>query len=664
MEYEIIKSILVLLLLLGASGIFLRRTYFLLSINLHQARSSPLFDQWGKRLKGIVIYFFGQVRLFRLLIPGTNHFLIFWGFLFLSLTILQAIFEGLTAFVEPKLTLPILGTFGPLALLQDIFAVLVIIAVIGGLYRRIVVNPDRYKGSHKSQGVIVLVFIMTIMLSLLIYNGLLINLEEDALAEWRPISEAVGVLMIGLDHRSHRVIAELAYWIHLGVVFLFLTELPGGKHFHVATALPKIWLRNLSPVGQLPEVENDEGVSAVDQFQWRQMLDFFTCTECGRCQDVCPAYLGGQTLSPKVLMMSLRDQLIAHDALRRRTASNGKSSGEIEGNLVGQVLSDDFVWGCTTCLACDQECPLFIEHITPIVEMRRHLIMEGRMDEMLQGALDNLGRYGNSFGKSERSRAKWARDIEPAILHAGEAAVEHLWFVGDYASYSPNQTRITQMTAEVFNAIGLNYGILFEAERNSGNDVRRVGEEGLFEMLREQNIEALKTSSFETLITTDPHTYNTLKNEYCSNGYAAWDVRHYSELLDETIASGRLQFSSKLGSRVTYHDPCYLGRYNDIYDSPRRVIKSTGCELVEMRNNRDRALCCGAGGGRIWMEEETEGERVSEMRIREAVSVDGVEIFVVACPKDYSMYQDAVKTTGNEDRLVVKDLIELVHEAL
>ena len=260
-------------------------------------------------------------------------------------------------------------------------------------------------------------------------------------------------------------------------------------------------------------------------------------------------------------------------------------------------------------------------------------------------------------------RAKWTQGVQPAVKDARREAVEYLWFVGDYASYNATLTDITRKTADVFQKTGLNFGILFDGERNAGNDVRRVGEEGLFEMLADKNSQALAKCKFETIVTTDPHTYNTLKNEYSWNGNRP-NILHYAELLDQLIASGQIKFSKKLGYKVTYHDPCYLGRYNGIYDAPRRVIEATGCELVEMPRHGDRALCCGAGGGRIWMDEKDVKERPSESRIREAIALNGVQAFVVACPKDLTMYRDAVKTTGNEKDMLVKDLIELVYEAL
>jgi Fe-S oxidoreductase len=333
--------------------------------------------------------------------------------------------------------------------------------------------------------------------------------------------------------------------------------------------------------------------------------------------------------------------------------------------LVGAAIPEAMLWSCTTCGACVRECPILIEHVDTIVDMRRYLVYEGHMDARLQEALANLGRYGNSFGQSDRARAKWTRALPAKIKDVRKEPVEYLWFVGDYASYSAGLTDITAMTAAVFEHAGVDFGILYEGERNAGNDVRRVGEEGLFEMLVEKNLDAIGKAKFKAIVTTDPHSYNALKNEYpAANGNGRYPVLHYTELLDQLIADGRLKFSKKLDYKVTYHDPCYLARYNGVYDAPRRVISATGCGLVEMPRHGDRTLCCGAGGGRIWMEEGEMTERPSESRIQEAAALAGVTDFVVACPKDVTMFRDAVKTTGYEARLVVKDLIQLVHEAL
>jgi len=660
MSYETIKSIIVLLALLTATGIFIRYIWQLLWINLRRGQPSGPFGRWGERIKSLIIFVGAQLRLFRFKLPGTAHFFVFWGFMILSLTILQAIVEGLVAFANPHYVLPLIGSFGPLAWVQDFLALFVILAVAYELYMRLVVDPERYQGSHKGQGVKVLIYILTIMIGLLVMNGIRINLGDDLLHAWRPVSTLVGSLFAGFRPSTQLVIEESAYWMHLGVVLMFLTELPQGKHFHVVTSLPNVLLRDLGPRGRLPApLDGSTGVGKVEQFRWRTMLDFYSCTECGRCQDKCPSYASGSHLSPKLLIMNLRHNLEERGA----ALSANQSNGTLSKSLTDEVIGEDVLWNCTTCYACDQECPLFIEHVNPIVEMRRHLVIEGQMDTMLQEALANLGRYGNSFGQSERMRAKWTMGLQPAIKDARHEPVEYLWFLGDYASYNACLNTVTRQTADIFHIAGLDFGILYDAERNAGNDVRRVGEEGLFDMLTEKNMRALSKCKYQTIITTDPHSYNTLKNEYPWNGNRP-AILHTAELLDQLIDSGQIKISKKLNYKVTYHDPCYLGRYNDVYDAPRHVIEATGCQLVEMPRHGDRAYCCGAGGGRIWMEEKDVKERPSESRVREAASLEGVQSLVVACPKDVAMFSDAVKTTGNEDRLKVQELIELVHEAM
>jgi Fe-S oxidoreductase len=358
-----------------------------------------------------------------------------------------------------------------------------------------------------------------------------------------------------------------------------------------------------------------------------------------------PGQLRGQGLSPRDLILKLD----AHVWERR----NGRA-------LHGDVVSAAEAWACTTCRACSQVCPVFVDHLATIVELRRHLLAQPGVNAQLMGALGNLRRYGNSFGKSDRQRAAWTKGLEAPIKDVRKEPAQTLWFVGDYAAYNPALTDVTRATARVFRRAGLDFGLLYDAERNAGNDVRRVGEEGLFDLLALKNKAALGKGRFAEVVTTDPHTYNTLKNEY----ELSWPVYHYTEVLDQALAAGRLPVRRSLGYTVTYHDPCYLGRYNGVYAAPRRVLEAIGCRLVEMPRNRERGLCCGAGGGRIWMEEAPgAGERPAENRLREAAGLPGASRLVVACPKDLVMFRDAAKTTGLEERLAVTDLITLVDEA-
>ena len=345
--------------------------------------------------------------------------------------------------------------------------------------------------------------------------------------------------------------------------------------------------------------------------------------------------------------------------LKKHTIHAGLSGNSAK--LIGDAITEEEVWACTTCMSCMERCAVLNEQIPIIVQLRRHLVGAGQMAKTAQDALQNFTRYGNSFGKSDRMRAKWTQPLGWKVKDARKEPVEFLWMVGDYASFDPRLEEITRKTARVFQQAGVDFGILYEGERNAGNDVRRIGEEGLFEMLREKNQQSFAKAQFKTIVTTDPHAYNALKNEYGLDGVT---VLHYSELLDQLVAQGKLTFAKKAGIRATYHDPCYLGRYNDVYEPARRVLQAAGVELVEMPRSHNRSYCCGAGGGRIWME-DTPGikERPSESRVREAAAL-GVNVLVVACPKDLVMFQDAIKTAGLEGKLAVKDLTELVEEAL
>jgi Fe-S oxidoreductase len=315
------------------------------------------------------------------------------------------------------------------------------------------------------------------------------------------------------------------------------------------------------------------------------------------------------------------------------------------------------------CNACVEICPVGIEQAPIINQLRRRLVEDGELDSNLQSTLEVIHKSGNSFGENKRKRGRWTNELDFEIPDARKQPVDVLWFVGDYASFDPRSQRVTRSLARLFHESGVDFGILYDGERNSGNDVRRVGEEGLFEMLAEANIETLSGCEFNRIVTSDPHSLNTLRNEYPALG-GEWTVTHHTTLLLELIDSGRLPVANRLVYTVTYHDPCHLGRMNGEYDAPRQILARLGCVLVEMPRNRDNSFCCGAGGGRIWIPDRPGAERPSENRIREAVSLPHVELFVVSCPKDVTMYEDAIKTSGNADRIELRELTELVEEAM
>jgi Fe-S oxidoreductase len=425
----------------------------------------------------------------------------------------------------------------------------------------------------------------------------------------------------------------------------FLSYLLYSKHLHLLASPFSVFAADLRR-GAMPA--SSEGASRLEEFTWRELYNGLACAECGRCDRACPAFASGGILSPKEMVHQVKLLVL------------GAAGGKGDGDLIAAV-GPEAIWACTTCGSCMARCPVFNEHIPLVVEMRRQLMTRGEVGPGVQDMLTGLTRYGNSFGQSPRNRAKWTRDLGFEVKDARKEPVEYLWFVGDYASFDPRVQEITRALARILHRAGVDFGILGEGEQNAGNDVRRLGEEGLFEMLRDRNLAALGAAEHRAILTTDPHTYHALKHEYGLNG----KVVHYTELLESLVASGRLPVSPDGGAPVTYHDPCYLGRYGGIFEAPRRVLESLGLRVAEMPRNRSKAYCCGAGGGRIWMEDAPGGgERPAESRVREAAGLKGVGTMVVACPKDLVMFRDALKTSGLEGSLAVRDIVELVEAAM
>jgi Fe-S oxidoreductase len=637
----------------------------------------PDWNLFSKRLAAAIFKTVSLLPTFRFrLTSSLFHAFVAWGFMYYMLVNFG---DVLQAYI-PDFHFMGTGPIGDLYRLgADVLSVGVLVGMVYLMIRRYVFRPETMKARDsvllhpkarfgiQRDSAIVGAFIMLHVGGRFVGESFLIAEEivEAGHADiWQPFASTVAYLWGGWSLAALNVGFHVSFWFALGLILAFLPYFPYSKHIHLIFAAFNFWLTpERRSIGEMnpPHVEDEKaeqvGASRLEDLAWELLMDPYACIMCYRCQEVCPAYDSGKTLSPAALEINKR-YFFNYEGGRMAAGEQTQKT------LMEFAITEAAVWACTTCVACIDICPMGNEPMRDILDMRRYLVMEGQVDTELQDALANLGRYGNSFGQSPRARAKWTRSIEPKIKDARKEAVDYLWFVGDYASYSATLTDITHKTAETFRQAGLDFGIMYEGEQNAGNDARRVGEEGLFEMLVEKNVAELSKCTYQAIVTTDPHSYNILKHEYPPEINGSRPVLHYTELLDQLITSGQLKLSKKLGYKVTYHDPCYLGRYNGIYDAPRRLIEATGCELVEMPRHHSKAFCCGAGGGRIWMEEGEVTERPSESRIREAVKLDGVQVFAVACPKDVTMYQDAVKTTGHEERLVVKDLIELVYEAL
>ncbi len=491
--------------------------------------------------------------------------------------------------------------------------------------------------------------------------------------KWSPIGWVVGQGFrdIGFEGGEAETAYNVNWWIHGVIALGFVASIPFTKAVHMIAGPAGVAARDEKPgprLAPLPaNAKSDEvGYQRITDFAPRHLLDLDACTKCGKCHAACPATASGYPLSPRDLILDLRE--VAEGSLGVRASLDVEPLYDPDGSILGDPIRPETLWSCMQCMACVEICPVGIEHVPIINEMRRGLVERGEMDGQLQSTLEMIYTSGNSFGEAKRKRARWAKELEFDLKDARKEPVEYLWFVGDYASFDPRNQKITQALARILHHAEVDVGILFDAEKTAGNDVRRAGEEGLYTSLAEENIEAIGKCDFQKILTSDPHSFNTLRNEYPELG-APWeadDVVHHSQLLLRLLEDGALRPARRLDYRVTYHDPCHLGRYNGVYEPPRDVMKALGIELVEMPRNRDKSFCCGAGGGRIWMKElRKEGaQRPSENRIDEAVGLGRIEYYTVACPKDVTMYEDAIKTSGHAADIELREISELVLEAL
>ncbi len=666
------------LLLVAASAVFARRMLQLLRVlamGQKENRLNNLPLRAATFLKEVIF----QTRFLKgEPIIKWAHPLIFWGFCFFVLASALLFIGGIAApwlWIPQAEVIPVLGT------IVDFFAVAVLVGLIASSIRRYIFTPPGLQRTVDATIVVSLIAALMVTYLLAEAGGYASHQLAAQAGQkeahwgqtWLPAGTGVAKAMLaaGVQEQTIANVGFGAWWAHALILLFFLVYLPYSKHMHLIWAPFAVFFAELPVKGTLPPVAETPaagtGTAAaagpstpLGQFTWRMLLSAYACAECGRCERVCPAAASGSKLSPRQIVHDLKSFVLRDGmaALRGHKAANGRPE------FIGGVIEPGTIWACTTCHACVDHCPVRNEHVPFIVQMRRKLVEEGTLDATLQETLVSLQRYGNSQSKSPRTRFQWAKDLPTPLKDARKQAVETLWFLGDYAAFHPASLRVSRLLALVFQAAGLDFGILGEAEQSAGNDVRRLGEEGLFEMLAEKNVKAMEKATFQRIVTTDPHTYHTLKHEYGLFGLNK-PVVHYTELLDGLLRQGKLALKRRLSGSVVYHDPCYLGRYNGIYDPPRRIIDALGLTRREMPRNRENSFCCGAGGGKIWMQEE-EGlsQRPAVLRMSEALAVDGVSQFVVACPKDLGMFQDAVKTLGAETRLRVVDLGELVYEAM
>jgi Fe-S oxidoreductase len=625
---------------------------------------------------------------------GWAHLGIFYGFVVLFIgTVILGIN---TDFTEPVLGWRFFeGNFYlGYSIVLDVLGLALLIGLLMMMVRRAIIRPAKLDYSrpdreHDGRGLyrvgdwVFVGVLLLLVLSGYVLEGARIAMEQPGYNEFSPAGwvAAQGFEAVGASDGALRVVRHTLWWSHGLLAIAFVASIPYTKAAHMLASFGSLVVRDPKAGKRLkaipPELQSEPaGYGALSDFSEVHLLHLDACTKCGKCHEACPALATGRPLSPRDVVLELREQ--ANAAMREvgiggvlGVLMRGQTGGD--GAFVREVVRDDgvradTVWSCMQCNACVEACPVGIEQAPIINQLRRRLVEEGELPANLQTALQTIHKSGNSFGERARKRGRWTEELDFDVTDARKESVDVLWFVGDYASFDPRSQKVTRALARLFRAAELRFGILYDGERNSGNDVRRAGEEGLFESLAEQNVATLEECDFERIVTSDPHSLNTLRNEYpeliSDELRGSWNVLHHTSLLLELIESGRLPLRGTLDYRVTYHDPCYLGRHTGEYDAPRRILEALGCRLAEMPRNRDNSFCCGAGGGRIWIPDEPGVERPSENRIREAVSLGELDLFVVSCPKDVTMYEDAIKTSGNAEQIELRELTELIEEAL
>ena len=545
---------------------------------------------------------------------GFAHLLIFWGFIFLLIgTTIVAIDHDFLRFFGIHL---LEGNFylGFSAVL-DLFGLLFIVGLIMMMFRRATrppqldytradESPTIVRKGYSTDDMIFMWLLLLIGISGFVIEGARIAADRPAWEVWSPVGWVIAdtIDMAGFNSSANDI-HLYTWWLHAVLVMFFIAYIPFSKAMHMLVDYANLMFKDDMAAKKLPGVSEERqkvamGYQKIEDFTWKELLDFDSCTKCGRCHVACPAQNAGTELSPRDVILDLRTLVNESTGGVAEWFTQVDTSGKEHKAIAGGTISKDALWACTSCMACVEACPVGIEHLTSIVNLRRQLVEEGDMEDMLMDSLENIGEYGNSFGQSERMRAKWTSELDFKIKDARKEEAEYLWFVGDYASYDPRIQGLSRKVASIMNNMGVDYGILYDGEKNSGNDVRRVGEEGLYEMLVEDNVAAFEEANFKEIFTTDPHSYNTIKNEYPEFG-AEYPIYHYTGLLLKLYNEGKLTFPNQLNYKVTYHDPCRLGRLTGIYDAPRELLEAIpGIELIEMPRARENGVCCGTSG---WM---------------------------------------------------------------
>lgn len=653
------------------------------------------FDNKVKeRLNQIWINVFGQKKLLKDKKSGAIHVMFFYGFILVQFGAIDFITKG----IKPGAHLPLGPLYSGFTFFQEIITLIILVAVFWAFHRRYVEKLVRLKRGFKNG--LVLIFIGGLMFSVLIGNGMGMVWHGHEATWTEPVASLIATAFSGIGETAATVVFYIAWWFHLLFLLSFLVYVPQGKHAHLIAGPANVYLYRLDKPGKLRKINFEDesqesfGVGKIEDFTQLQLVDLYACVECGRCTNMCPATGTGKLLSPMDLILKLRDHLTFHGAAvtskqpwvptfaftntqgnQIALAAVGQGAQESAAglaynpSLIGDVITEEEIWACTTCRNCEDQCPVMNEHVEKIIDLRRYLVLtEGKMDPDAQRAMQNIERQGNPWGLNRKERENWrdlCEDVHvPTVKEMKKAGeeFEYLFWVGSMGSYDNRSQKIALSFAKLLNEAGVKFAILGNKEKNSGDTARRLGNEFVFQELASGNIDEFEKNDVKKIVTIDPHAYNIFKNEYPDFGLEA-EVYHHTEVLYELVKEGRLKPQYAVNETVTFHDSCYLGRYNEIFDQPREILKSIpGVKLVEMERKRETGMCCGAGGGLMWMEEET-GHRINVARTEQALAVNPT-VISSGCPYCLTMLSDGTKAKEVEEQVSTYDVAELLEKAV
>ncbi|MDW7674186.1 MAG: heterodisulfide reductase-related iron-sulfur binding cluster [Bacillota bacterium] len=640
----------------------------LLKIGRPEKRSEPI----GERIKLVVVYALGHKRIMKEKFAGIMHSFIFYGFIILFLgTVIVGLDDHL------GFTFMYTDFFLYYKLLLDIAGLLAIVGILMALYRRLITKPQGI--DNKSDDYVSLFLILAILVSGFFISGFRLAVNPVEWSNWTPIGMIFANIFGALFSNTEGMMAlhRFFWWFHMVLAFSFIAYIPYSKLFHIISSTANQYWQDLENKAALKPIDFEDesiesyGISTLEDFTWKDIFDTEACTRCGRCQDNCPAFLTEKPLSPKALVQNIREHVLDNKAkLLAKVQNESNQEGQeaqdevaaaVEADmksLIGEVIDPEAIWSCTTCGSCQEQCPVFVEHVPKTLELRRYMVLdEGEISQEAQLALTNMERVGNPWGLGKAARLDWTKGLEVPTL-AENNNPDILYWVGCAGAYDARNQKVAAAVVKIMKAANINFSIVGSDEMCCGDSARRLGNEYLYQSLTQGNIELLKEYGIKKIVTHCPHCFNALKNEYPQMG-GDFEVVHHSQLINELINRDAIKLTDSVPNKMIYHDSCYLGRYNNVYEEPRNIINSIPeATLVEFERNQGKSFCCGAGGGRMWME-ETVGKRINETRVEQALTTNA-DYLITGCPFCLTMMDDGIKAKEQGEKMFAKDIAEVV----